>query len=159
MATLNTVRPLDSDETPPATTLDLAAELLRRGRHIDYVVSDSAMWPLLRLRDRLHIEPAVAVTVGQLAAVLADGHLVIRRVVRVEARQAILRRDNGLQGDLSIAMPEVLGVVTRQALRWGWTMNHCSLSGRAIDRMAAWLSRSTRLPWRVLTAVAQLIRR
>lgn len=136
-----------ADEWAPSPAIDLAAELLRRGRAMEVRVYGESMWPLVRQGDRVRIDPLQRPTRGRLAAVLVDGHLVVHRVVQLDLDECLLLGDHGGRPH-RVPIGDLLGVVTHQWTRDGRLLEHDSalLSG------AGWLvSRVTpvsRWPWR-----------
>jgi hypothetical protein len=137
---------------------DLAAELLQRGESVSLSVGGTSMWPLVRGGDRVLLVPGRAARVGEVAAVLRGGRLVVHRVVRAEGGRVVLRGDNRDREDPPVEGPEVLGVVTRQETR-GRTIDHRAWGMRLVNRAAALLSRRTRLPWRAAERLHGLLGR
>lgn len=113
------------------------------------------MWPLVREGDRVRLEPGIPLEVGQLAATLRRGHLVVHRIVALRPGSVVLRGDNRSTDDAPVAPEEVLGVVTRQWLRSGRSVNLGGFAGRRLGRAAAFGSRAFRLPWQVAGLAAR----
>lgn len=131
-----------------AVAIDLAAEILRRGRPMEVQVFGESMWPLVRQGERVRIDPAEPPAVGRLAAVLVDGHLVVHRIVRLDAGECLLLGDHG-GGQLRVAVAELLGVVTHQWTRSGRLLVHAAPHVKAAGAVVARVTPLTRLPWRM----------
>lgn len=138
-----------------AVAIDLAAELLRRGRSIDLVVGGMSMWPLVRGGERVHLDPAVPPRVGFLAGILQEGRLVVHRIVRVGGGRVTLLGDFGGR-EASVELPELLGVVTVQWTRDGRMIRHDRTMRRAANYLCALATRTTRWPWRFVHRLARL---
>lgn len=136
------------------TAIDLLAELLRRGRPVELRVGGRSMWPLVRTGDRLRIEPGLVPRIGDLAAVLRHGHLVVHRVLSLTGDRVRLRGDNRGEADPDVGRGEILGVVTLQKLRGGYELDHRLRWIRLLDRGALVLSQWTRAPWRLAKRLA-----
>lgn len=130
-----------------AVAIDLAAEMLRRGRPMQVQVFGESMWPLVRQGDRVRIDPAEPPAVGRLAAVLVDGHLVVHRIVKLDAGECLLLGDHG-GGELRVAVGEVLGVVTHQWTRHGRLLTHAATLVKGAGAVVAAVTPLTRWPWR-----------
>ena len=146
--------PAAPEEAPKErVAIDLAAELLRRGRPMELVVGGMSMWPLVRAGERVRLEPAVGARVGQLAAVVRDGRLLVHRVVRAEGGLCELRGDNLERSDGLVPAAQIVGVVTLGWTRSGRRIDHRRFLRRTLDRLVAFVSARSRLPWRLARAL------
>lgn len=115
----------------PTSSLDsqFAIELLRKGESVELVVGGGSMWPLVKHGDRLLItpvDPSGNFRRGTLLAVLSEGHVVVHRVVGVDAGSGrlVLQGDNLPAPDPPVLSSQVLGQVSQQVLKSGLVLKH-----------------------------------
>ena len=134
----------------PSDDAALAAELLRRGHPLELRVAGTSMWPLVTSGDRVRLEPGWPLRAGQIVAVHRSSALVVHRILRVEADRVLLRGDNAAVADAPVTRAEVLATVTAHWWWRGTRVDHTTAPMRALDRLAAALSRSSARPWGLL---------
>lgn len=135
------------DERAPAPAIDLAAELLRRGRPVTVVVGGESMWPLVRSGERVRIEPAIAPRRGLLGAVLLGGHLVVHRIVAMNDSWCTLLGDLG-GSPARIPQTDLLGVVVELETRGGRKLRLDRGARRFLGVAVSLVTPVARWPWR-----------
>jgi hypothetical protein len=134
---------------PPRVDVLLVEDLLRSGHEVEVETAGTSMWPLIRPGERLLLAAPDVLEVGQVIAVPADGGLVVHRIVALQGGLVRVRGDNTAREDAPVAPERVCGVVVRQVTRGGQCIDHRDPMVRAAGKVAAGLSRRTRLPWRL----------
>ncbi len=126
--------------TPPPTAMSteaatLCIATLRNGQALTLVNLSPSMSPFVRVGDALTIDPAVPARLGVLVAVERAGRVVVHRLVAFDGERLVLRGDANPHCDTPDDSGAVLGVVTRQRLRSGRTLDHGRWWMRLVGRL------------------------
>ena len=90
----------------------MIADLLERGHAVQFQARGDSMYPLIRDRDYLHVEPCERVRVGDVVLVLAERGLTAHRVIELREGAVVTRGDNAPAADEAVPLAKVLGKVT-----------------------------------------------